>query len=278
MKSSRKGSDEELQLIQLREILLKKDRTAIREIQELIDDPEQLSPKVQPIIEEQLELLKANFPAQYEKVVNNLIEQKLKDSQEEILNVIYPVLGKMIKKFITHQFQMIKDSIDRQVRKTFSTKGFWTRVKSRFFGVDHSEIILSDADKPVIEEIYAIQRNSGLLMGIASMQETIDQDVIAGMLTAIKSFVEDAFKKEQQDLEMIEYGNYKIFIQNFPTFYIAVAMSGSMSTGEKGDLSDKIMDFAEDVLSSRQELNGDNYEYISTELKTRFINPQIVST
>ena len=263
--------DEELKLLQLKDILLSKDREKIKELKEIIETPEKLSQRVQPLIEEQLGLFREQFPKEYEGAVNKLIEEKLESSQEEILNVIYPVLGKMIKKFITHQFQMLKDGIDQRLRKTFSTKGFWNKVKSRVFGVNESEIILSDLDKPVIEEVYAIQRDSGLLMGIGSKQETIDQDVIAGMLTAIKSFLEDAFKKESQDLEMIEYGNYKLFIHNFPTFYVAVVMSGSMSTQEKGELSDQVLDFAEEVISDRQELNEKNFESISLALKKQFV-------
>lgn len=263
--------DEELKLLQLKDILLGEDRKKVKEIEQILEDKEKLSHRVQPLIEEQLELFKTAFPKEYEGAVNKLIERKLEDSQEEILNVIYPVLGKMIKKFITQQFQILKDTIDQSIRKTFSTQGFWTKMKSRVFGVKESEIILSDLDKPIIEEVYAIERDSGLLMGIGSKQETIDQDVIAGMLTAIKSFVEDAFKKESQDLEVIEYGNYKIFIHNFPSFYIAVAMSGSISTIEKGDLSDKVMDFAENHISNRQDLNEDNFEFLSKRLKKEFV-------
>ena len=265
------NEDEELKLLQLKDILLSKDREKVKELEAIIETPDKLSQRVQPLIEEQLGLFREKFPKEYEGAVNKLIAEKLEGSQEEILNVIYPVLGKMIKKFITHQFQMLKEGIDKSLRSTFSTQGFWTKIKSRVFGINESEIILSDLDKPVIEEVYAIQRDSGLLMGLGSKQETIDQDVIAGMLTAIKSFVEDAFKKESQDLEMIEYGNYKVFIHNFPTFYIAVAMSGSLSAQEKGELSDQVFDFAENVISSRQELNEDNFEFISLALKKQFV-------
>ena len=60
--------------------------------------------------------------------------------------------------------------------------------------------------------------------------ETIDKDMISGMLTAIKSFVEDAFKTGNDNLESIEYGLYNIHIQNFKTYYIAVVVHGVFDT------------------------------------------------
>jgi hypothetical protein len=44
-----------------------------------------------------------------------MIEQKLRDSQQAILDVIYPALGKMITKFMQLQFQELKEGIDEKV-------------------------------------------------------------------------------------------------------------------------------------------------------------------
>ena len=73
------------------------------------------------------------------------------------------------------------------------------------------------------------------------------------MLTAIKSFVEDAFKREREDLEMIQYGTYKILLQNFYSYYIAIAVSGSLSSTEREDLANNILDFAETNLTKLPE-------------------------
>ena len=268
---------DETQLLQkLREILLQEDRAELSALRDVLEDREKLSQRVGPIVEEHIDFLKENFPAEFELAVEKIIEQKLEGSQERILNVIYPVLGKMIRKFITHQFQMLKDRIDARLRSTFSRQGMWGRIKSRLFGVKESDIILSDIDEMIVEEIFVIQKDSGLLMGKAAMKSTIDQDVVAGMLTAIKSFVEDAFMQKTEDLEMIEYDNYKIFLQNYHSYYFAVVMSGSLSTSDRVELSGQLMDFAETELSTRQQLDESNFEYISEKLNQRFF-PQMAN-
>jgi hypothetical protein len=267
--------DKEL-LHQLKHILLKDDRQSIERLQETMDDPVLLSEKVGPIIEQRLAFFKENFPREYQVTINRIIESKLKASQEEILNVIYPVMGKMIKKYVNHQIQMVKDSIDESIKNTFSRKGFLWRLRTSLFGMKASDQVIHDLKDYKMEEIYVIQRNSGLLYGSASTENTIDQDVIAGMLTAIKSFVEDAFKREREDLEMIQYGTYKILLQNFFSYYIAIAISGTFSSSEQEELSNELLDFAEEHLKALPpEPNEVIFANVSNVLKKTFLETNI---
>ncbi len=264
--------EDEVLLNQLQSILLKEERLAIERLQETIEDPVLLSEKIRPIIEERMLFFKENFPKEFKVTVDKMIEVKLKASQEEILDVIYPVMGKMIKKYVNHQIQMLKDSIDESIKKTFFSKGILWRLKNSLFGIKVSDQVIHNLKDYKIEEIYVIQRNSGLLFGSASTENTIDQDVIAGMLTAIKSFVEDAFKREREDLEMIQYGTYKILLQNFYSYYIAIAISGSMSSTEREELANELLTFAEEHLNTLPaEPDNQIFKQVSDVLLTEFI-------
>ncbi len=262
---------DEILLSKLREILLKEDRAALHTVQEVLDDPEKLSNRISPIIEHRLDILKQNFPEEYERIVTGIIEKKIKDSQDDLLDVIYPVLGKMIRKYVNQQFQVLKDNIDGRIANTFSSKSIIGRLRALVFGVRDSELLLSNLDSAVIEEVYVIERDSGILMGSYSRNSTIDKEVIAGMLTAIKSFVEDAFQREREDLELIQYGTYKILIQNFHTYYIAIALGGTLSSSEKAKLSTLILDFAEKELKLGKKHHEGYLDYeISEKLQTYF--------
>ncbi len=253
----------------------KRTEESIGLINALIDDKAQLSEKVSPIVVDHIENLKQNFPKEFTIVIDKQIETKLKESQDEILNIITPVLGKLIRKSIAHQFQMLKENIDRKIKSTFSKQGFFGRLfKSQR---KNSEEILSEMDPVIIEEVYVIQRDSGLLIGSASKEKTLDQDMIAGMFTAIKAFVEDAFKRKNEELEMIEYDHYRIFIQNFYSYYIAVAMSGSISASEKGQIANRLYDFAESELKQiPADINDSLNSRISEKLKNYFFDTEQV--
>ena len=267
--------DDTILMAQLKEILLREDRSALEELQRTLNEKQLLAEKINPIVEDHLTFLRQNFPKEYAKIVNRMVEQKLKTSQTEILDVIYPVMGKMINKYITYQFQEMKDSINARIDAFFSKQGVLWWIRNKIFGLDNAELLLSSLDEPVVEEIFIIQRDSGLLYGSAALYPSVNRDVVAGMLTAIKSFVEDAFERDNEDLEMIQYGTYKIIIENMPSHYFAVAISGSMSNAEGAVLRNQIIDFIqENELLRSPDFNSEIQEKISQSLDNHFIVPQ----
>ena len=269
--SSSPSPEEEAQLLeQLRQALLSEDRKAVAAIRAMLEDEAQLSEKVSPIIRQHLAFIKENLEGEYGIIIEEIVTKKLADSQDEIVNMIFPKLNTIIKKYITAQFQMLKEAIDIQI-KTVQNRFSPKNLFNRFFGPSDSDIILSQLDNPEVHEIYLVQRESGLLLGSYAKEQNTDQDVIAGMLTAIKSFAEDAFNRGKEDLEMIQYENYKIFLQNLPSYYFAVAMTGSISTSEKENLSNKLITFAEDnVPFDTTDVNSTLTDRISSALTKHF--------
>lgn len=244
MASPSEKYNEDVSLKKLKDILLTDEKQRIDALEKKLE-ASALREKVLPLLEEQFRLFEQKFPKEYEIVVNKLVEEKIKNSQEEIVNALYPSLGKMIKKFVTLQIQTVKDSVDERVNSSFTPKGLIGKIKRSIFGIKESDDIFSNSLDYKIQEVYLIQKDSGLLIGHASKENTVDKDIIAGMLTAIKAFVEDAFKREQEDLESIQYGTYKIIIQSFYSYYIALAIKGSLSSNQQDKIGNKILDFAE---------------------------------
>lgn len=276
--STPSNAQNEVQSIELlKQILLKEDRSEVEQLKAILNNPDQLSEKISPIVEQHLENMKKNFPVEYNATIENIITRKLENSQEELLDTISPVMGQMIRKYVQHQFQLLKESLDQQLDATLN-QGVIGKVRNLFGGGKKkvsSEVIIANLDRPIIEEIYVIEHNSGILLGSASRTETIDIDVIAGMLTAIKSFVEDAFKRGQQDLEMIQYGTFSILLENFHSYYIAAAVSGSMSMKERVELEKDLAKFAEKELKlNLQKKDGSSNLLIKQKLEEHFFEPQ----
>ncbi len=262
-------SEDEVALEKLKDIILRNDRSELDELRAVLNDKDKLSEKVNPIIVEHFNFLKENFSSEYAAIINGLIDKKLKQSEQELLDLIYPSLGKMISKYVALQMETLKNSIENSVKSSFS---FGRSFTSFFTGVKESELIIKDAVIATVEEVYVIQRDSGLLIGSASKNNSMDDEVVAGMLTAIKSFVEDAFNAQSQDLEMIEYGSYKILIRSYYSFYIAMAVSGALSVSEQGELQDKIDEFAAQKMKIfKGRFDSSRYE-ISNLLKENFMD------
>lgn len=252
-------------LMQLKELLLNEDRDFAHKILEKLDSLEQtvytqekLSEKVNPIIDQKLHTFVDEIPDK----LGPVIAEALMKSQDKVVEALFPVMGKMIKKYIQQEMKILSDNINSQLQSTFSFKNWKRKFKSMFSGVSEKEIILSELNKVKIEQIFIIESGSGLLIASASNKESIDEDMIAGMLTAIKSFVEDAYLKEQQNLELIQYELFEIYLQNFTSYYFAVVISGGIDKVFKSNLENNLFDFASKNIKSDLE----NKTYITEKL------------
>ena len=241
-------------LKKLKEILLDEDRKTQDKINQKVDD---LQNNIDDLRNENLK-----------PVIEKTVRAELRDSKDTLIEAIYPLIGKLIRKFVQVEFEKLSENVDKQLDRTFSVENIKNQFIALWEGISHKDLIIKELIPPVVEEVFAIDQASGILHGKYSHGDTIDQDVIAGMLTAIKSFIEDAFQQKTGSLDMIEYGTFKIIIQNSYKFYLTAIVSGSVNTKYKTQLMDYLELFAEQNLT--QPLEELTEGEISKNLKTYF--------
>lgn len=165
--------------------------------------PEYLNSRLEPIVSQKVDEIRDNMSALSGEALGAAIRAQIRNNKEDIIDALYPIMGSLIQKYIQVELERLSDNINRQIDDTFS----WKAIKREFlglFGIREKDQLMRAALVPVIEEGYVIYQNSGLLIGHYTRKDTVDQDMIAGMLTAIKSFVEDAFQQKGGNLDMIE--------------------------------------------------------------------------
>ncbi|KGL63988.1 hypothetical protein [Polaribacter sp. Hel1_85] len=236
----------------LRELLLAEDREKFDSLSQEIILREKLSNRVSPLIDEKILDLRENFPEYFGDTITETIKVQIRDSQDEVVEALYPIMGKMVKKFIVAEITKLSDSINKTIKEKFSIQEILKRIlKGKR---NDAGIVLEEVFEFVIEEVFIIEKESGLLSGSYSRGSIADKDMISGMLTAIKSFAEDAFSKEGQDLENIKFETFQLSIRNFKTIYIAIATSGVLTSEVLEELSDNISNLAEIILRDRSYL------------------------
>ncbi|MFD1614213.1 cell envelope biogenesis protein OmpA [Gelatiniphilus marinus] len=243
------NQDEKLSII--KDILLTDEREFVSSIEKKIkilehtvNEKKQLSAKVNPIIDEKLQQFIKEIPNSLGPTITKTLQEEIKNSQDAVVEALFPILGKMIKRYVQHEMKLLSEKINNQVNSTFSFKRFFRKAKYKASGIDESDLIIQEQTNTKIEQVIIIEKASGMVLAEYSKTKMADEDMVAGMLTAIKSFVEDAFIKESQDLHYIEYDLYHIHLQNFSSFYIAVVISGAYNVISKDKLEDKIFKFA----------------------------------
>jgi len=253
---------EEDKLRLLRDILLVDDRqvaNAVNQrldvITETIEQRAKLSEKIDPIIQEKLNEFVAEIPVTLGPTITKTLKKEIANSQDAVVEALYPIMGKMIKRYVQNEIKVLSETINKKVNSTFSLVGLKRKMRARFTGVKESDLILTESNPPTISEVFLIQKGSGILLGNYSRTETVDKEMISGMLTAIKSFVEDAFKGGTQNLENIEYELYTIHIQNFHSFYIAVVVSGNYTRSFESQLENRLFKLSKKISPSISHLS-----------------------
>ncbi|MEM1137802.1 MAG: hypothetical protein AAGI07_18330, partial [Bacteroidota bacterium] len=264
---------------QLQEIILKKEWERLENFQqeleavaEEIHDKQKLQVHLEPILTEYTKGLQEKFPDLFAPFIASALKNSIREAQNEMVDVLYPILGKMVKKYIIKELEVLSERIDNYVDKTFSIEVWWQYVKSWFKGNKTGENIIADLQEPLIEQVFVIEQHSGILLGSYTKKEAIDQDMVAGMLTAIKGFAKDALSEKKEEIELVDYETTKILVRNLHTFYIAVVISGVINKSYLSKLDDKIWDFSNRILQSDQneDLASRNSKAFTVQLEAFF--------
>ncbi|WP_461532920.1 cell envelope biogenesis protein OmpA [Sinomicrobium sp.] len=240
----------------LKDILLTDDReyaetiaNRLKALERTLHTRSELEERIDPIIKTKLEEFTSEIPRTLGPTITETLKIEIKKSKEQVVEALYPIMGRMIKKYVLQEIELLSERVSNQLENSFSAKAWKRKLKALFTGVREEDLILSEIGNTSVEQVFVIEKNSGILLGNYAKTETIDKEMFSGMLTAIKSFVEDAFRGKGQNLELIEYELYHIHIQSFVSYYVAVVVSGQYNTPIKNKLQDIIFSFSQNFLS-----------------------------
>lgn len=239
----------------LKKLLLTEDRKNFESLKIEYLKKDQLEQSVQPVLDERVKDLKDNFSHHFGDEVTSAIKVQIRESQDEVVEALYPIMGKLVKKFIVSEITKLSDSINTTIQEKFSI----SYILKRFFKSKKSQAkeILENVFEPFIEEVFVIEKGSGLLKGSYSRGNIADKDMVTGMLTAIKAFAEDAFSKEEQDLEDIKFETFQLSMYNYKSIYIAIASSGVLHPNFKENIFEQTNTLADKILRDRSILNDE---------------------
>ncbi|WP_438961832.1 cell envelope biogenesis protein OmpA [Nonlabens sp.] len=246
------NEDEKLAL--LKTILLTDEReyaenisAKINILEETLRERQKLSEKINPIIRDELEEFSASIPQRLGPTITETLKIQIAKSKDEVVEALYPIMGKMIKKYISQELKMLTEKVNATAKETLSLAGLKRKIMAIFTGVSEKEMILSNMVNAQVEQVFLIEKGSGILLGSYQMKDTVDKDMLSGMLTAIKGFVEDAFKEKGHDLQSIEYDLYVIHLHSFHKYYIATAVSGTFTETLEGELESFNLEVSQEI-------------------------------
>ena len=133
----------------------------IEGLEHAINTRPELSKRVNPIIEEQLDLFVKDIPKTLGPTITKTLKNEIKKSKTQVVEALYPILGKMVKKYVQQEIKLLSDRINNQLESGFSASGWKRRLRAWFGGVKEEDIILSEANRPRVEQVMVVEKKFG---------------------------------------------------------------------------------------------------------------------
>ncbi|MGB0869581.1 MAG: hypothetical protein ACPG6V_04940 [Flavobacteriales bacterium] len=228
---------------------------ALDDLRSQVDDfRDEASGHIQQRIEATFVDFKERFPTEYSGVITEAIKKQIHEAKDEVVDALYPIMGRLIKAFIEKEIEKIVESVDQKVNNTFTLENIKLQFKSFFTGAKVGDQVLKDSvSVPKIEQVFLLEAESGMLISSFTATSTLDEDMIAAMLTAITDFGEDTLIAKNENLKWVEFDLHKIHTQNFGRFDIALVISGIPNTNFTSDIDDTFHKFFEGMKYDQKE-------------------------
>lgn len=261
---------------------IKKLKSELSALLKETQDPDLIIQRLTPVIGELLKETISNSSDEISKVMapimGDAIKEQVKTQKNTIVDALYPVMGNMIAKFVSSALKDMLDEINSKVQDNLSMSAIKRKITARLKGVSESELLLQESQFGSIETIFLIHTASGLLMWEGSQEEegNSEAEMVSAMLSAIRGFVNDWVAKNDEvfELNTIEYGDSKIYLEVAGSCYLAVVVRGEIRVKMQERITDALSALVESYGDDFSEFNGDtsllNYEAIGARLKQLF--------
>lgn len=198
--------------------------------QRISHDPELLAKTLGPIvaqaIEQQIQVDPNAIAQTLGPQMGSAIKQQIVQERDAMVDALYPVIGSTISRYMVEFVQ----SINEKIENTLSVDGIKRKIRARLQGVPEAELIVRESLPTTVQLVLLIHKASGLVIRLVRSETApaVDADMLAGMLTAIRSFVNECMgpTADPTELHVIEYNASKILVEAAGYCYLAVIVKG----------------------------------------------------
>ena len=182
-----------------------------------------IAPEIALSIREQILLDESAIPQTLGPEMGKAIKAQIESEKDAMVDALYPVIGSTISKYMV---EVVRD-INSKVESTLSPEGLKRKFRAKMQGVSEAELIFKESVGYRVRAIFLIDKDSGLVIQEIQIpgEEKLDSDMLAGMLTAIRSFANDCITAGSE-LDLIDYGDWQIPLEVAGYCYLAVIVAG----------------------------------------------------
>ncbi len=168
-------------------------------------------------------------------LVVRTIKYQLKESQDEMVEALYPITGRLVQSYVQSAMNEMMQKINAKLGGGGSAS---FSAQSDATGVPANELALAEANKLEVEELFLVRRGTGELVAHWEQPNATAQShgaggghrdqIFSGYLTGIMSLSEEAFGATPGSFRTLALTNGdRIFVRGSAAHLLAVRCSGS---------------------------------------------------
>lgn len=217
---------------ELRTLLVGPEQRQLRALQTRLDDPVAQARDVSRVLPTAVEL-RASDPhlkRALAPTIEESIAASVRRNPQPLADALFPIIGPAIRKAIASTLNGMLESLNTTLEHSLSWRSLRWRLDARRTGRSFAEIVLLNTLVYRVEQVFLIHRPSGLLLQhvTAGGADTRDADMVSGMLTAIRDFVQDSFHvPADEGLQTLRVGELSVWIEQGPHALVAAVIRGT---------------------------------------------------
>jgi outer membrane protein OmpA-like peptidoglycan-associated protein len=217
----------------LRELLIAPEQRQLTEVLERLDDPVRRAEELSQSLPDAITIAASQddrMARALQPTIDTALKRSAATNPKAIADAIFPALGPAIRKAISAALMGMIQSLNHLLNQSFSIRGLKWRLEAMRTKKSFAEVVLLHTLVYRVEQIFLIQRHSGILLQHASAgsSDSKDPDLVSGMFTAIQEFVKDAFDtKTGEMLDTLRMdGDHSVWIEQGPQAVLAIVIRG----------------------------------------------------
>ncbi len=258
---------------ELRSLIVGPEQAEIKRLARKIEERKFLAEDAANVITEAVELRQGRDDSLSDVLaptVESTLYKSVSRDPQTLADALFPIFGPAIRRAVASAMRGAVQNMNRTMDSFVTAKGLRWRMEAWRSGRSYGEIVMKHSLLYQIEQVFLIQRDSGLVIGHVAAEESItrDADLVSSMLTAIGSFVHDSFEVGDEDqLETLEVGDVSVWIEPGPHAFLACVIRGTPPS--------EVRDVMQDALAEIHLTHGADLSAMQEETEDSFIHRKL---
>ena len=264
----------DLQLEQLRTLLVGREIETLSRLAGVVDDPERLAAVIGNVLPTAIAQATSDTRMGHvlAPVMEKAAESSIRSDPTTLVNILYPTIVPAIRKSIGETIDETFQRLNQTLKYSLTWRGLKWRWEAWRTGRPFAEVVLKHTLVYQVEHVFLVHRHTGLLIAHGAAENAVSQDpqLVSSMLVAIQDFVRDSFSgAEHQGLDSVQLGELRLWCEPGPFALLVAVIRGDPPEGLHDAMRNTLSRIHAERHHALENFNGDSAGFSDVEARLR---------